>query len=156
MTLRIGYINGGRAREGVAARLQSLGCLAVRHEDRSGSVLPAILQFMSAGEELFIPSVGDLSHPNLPSPQKIVDRMRSNGVTLHIVEGQYTTSGPGARALSAVLAALEQAGAKTSLAGRERVSQAEVRRLHAAGLRPTEIARQLQISRMTVWRKLRA
>ena len=35
------------------------------------------------------------------------------------------------------------------------VDVAEVRRLHAQGLRPSEIARQLRIGRTSVWRALR-
>jgi len=72
------------------------------------------------------------------------------------VEPEMCTKGPSGPALRAALeavSAIEPAGL-----GRRRRPAAtqEIRELQRAGVGPVEIARRLGVSRMTVWRKLKA
>jgi transcriptional regulator of acetoin/glycerol metabolism len=74
-----------------------------------------------------------------------------------VVEPEITSLGLGGRALRAALQAVM--AVEPAWAGRRRRGQPaadEIRALQAAGVGPVEIARRLGVSRMTVWRKLKA
>jgi DNA invertase Pin-like site-specific DNA recombinase len=158
--LRIGYV---RLRDQLSASdtqtLKSLGCHVVRAEEANaegdpGPVLMSILDFLGAGDQLVVSRLNNLSH----SPRTILDilaRLEQRGAVLEVAAQGLNTSGTGARALRAALEAV----ATLELAAptrRRRPAADEILELQRAGVGPVEIARRLGVSRMTVWRKLKA
>lgn len=171
--LRIGYVRrrppepgaslpsglaSGRDPAAEAARLSALGCEVVRIEQASGSqsaVLGSILDSIGAGDDLVVTRLehlGDSGRAMLD----VLERLERRGASLQVLDPALSSRGPGGPPLRAVLeavAALEPFGA-----GRPRRAAAaeEIRDLQRAGVGPVEIARRLGVSRMTVWRKLKA
>ena len=79
------------------------------------------------------------------------------GASLLVLEPEISSHGLGGLALRAALQAV--ASVEPGWVARRRRGQPatdEIRALQAAGVGPVEIARRLGVSRMTVWRKLRA
>ena len=164
--LRIGYVRlqdqGPYAVPGAdAAALKALGCHVVRAEepDRPGgddfAVLHSILEFIGAGDELV---VGRLEHLGASGRAmlQVLQALERRGAALQVVEPDLSSAGPGGPALRAALeavAAVEPVGAARHR--RPAVAQ-DIRALQRAGIGPVEIARRLGVSRMTVWRKLKA
>jgi DNA invertase Pin-like site-specific DNA recombinase len=164
--LRIGYVRLHDAHLGAdpateTAALKALGCHVVRAEEpaRPGgddlAVLHSILEFIRAGDELV---VGRLEHlgDSGRAMLEVLQSLERRGASLRIVEPDLSSSGPGGPALRAALeavAAVEPLGAARSR--RPAVAQ-DIRALQRAGIGPVEIARRLGVSRMTVWRKLKA
>jgi DNA invertase Pin-like site-specific DNA recombinase len=164
--LRIGYVrlHGlGHPADLAAdtAALKALGCHVVRAEEAGSpgggdlAVLHSILEFIGAGDELM---VGRLEHLGASGRAMLqaLEALERRGAALRIVEPELSSVGPSGRALRAALeavAAVEPAGA-----GRHRrpAEARDIRALQRAGIGPVEIARRLGVSRMTVWRKLRA
>jgi DNA invertase Pin-like site-specific DNA recombinase len=160
--LRIGYV---RLRDehaaGETAALKAMGCHVVRAEEPAYpgadefGVLDSILDFIADGDQLVVTRLGQLGQSGR-SILEVVERLEQRGASLYVAEPELSTDGAGARALKAALqavAALEPVG----LARRRRPAAAEeIRDLQRAGVGPVEIARRLGVSRMTVWRKLRA
>jgi DNA invertase Pin-like site-specific DNA recombinase len=174
--LRIGYVRpngpdrgpggtgpGDTSTDVVAetAALKARGCHVVRAE---GPVLPggddfavlhSILEFIGAGDELV---VGRLEHLGA-SGRAMLEALQAldrRGAALQVVEPDLSSLGPGGLALRAALeavAAVEPVGA--ARLRRPAVAQ-DIRALQRAGVGPVEIARRLGVSRMTVWRKLKA
>ncbi len=152
MGLRIGYIIAGRrGPEAIAADLRTAGCEVVEVETGSRRILASILEFIGEGDELVVPS---LAHVIDQSPLEILDQLERKHASLYAVQEEFSTRGEGGRALRAAVMAVKPLtqGAKLPL----RFLKSEIWKLHSAGLGPTEIARRLRISRMTVWRKLRS
>jgi DNA invertase Pin-like site-specific DNA recombinase len=158
--LRIGYVNlrDARAAEDAAA-LQALGCHVVRTERPGGrgdepATLGSILDFIDSGDQLVVTRLEHLSSSSRGALD-ILARLEARGASLQIVDPELCSQGVGGRALRAALeavAAIEPAGARTG----RRPAATEIRALQRAGLGPVEIARRLGVSRMTVWRKLKA
>jgi len=119
-------------------------------------VLSSILDFIGEGDQLVVTRLAHLAH-STRSVLDLIDRLESRGATLFVVEPDLTSDGPAGRALRAALeavAAVEPAWASRPRRGAP--APEEIRALQAAGVGPVEIARRLGVSRMTVWRKLRA
>lgn len=144
------------------ARLMAAGCHVVRAEEPSAGsageapVLDSILDFMGAGDQLVVMRLEHLCR-SARMALEVIDRLDARGAALHVIESDIGTSGEGGRALRAALtavAALEPAW--PSRARRAAPPAQEIRALQEAGVGPVEIARRLGVSRMTVWRKLRA
>jgi DNA invertase Pin-like site-specific DNA recombinase len=158
--LRIGYVRLKDQDSAVAmTTLKALGCHAVRAEKAAGpgeesAVLASILDFVGAGDHLVVARLGHLSS----SPRALLDilsRMEQRSAVLEIIDQGLSTTGEGGRALKAALeaaASLEAAPAPL----RRRPEADEILQLQRAGVGPVEIARRLGVSRMTVWRKLKA
>lgn len=160
--LRIGYVRlrDEESCEDTAA-LKAVGCHVVRAEEPQAdtdeaAVLGSILDFIGAGDQLV---VGRLDHlaPSSRTLLEVIDRLEARGASLYVIDPELSTQGVGGRALRAVLEAvahMEPAG----VARRRRPAAAtqEIRALKRAGVGPVEIARRLGVSRMTVWRKLKA
>lgn len=164
--LRIGYV---RLRDEQSAHetaaLKAMGCHVVRAEEPAHSASPhtgddsavlySILDFIGAGDQLVAPRLEHLG-PGARNVLEVLDRLEQRGATLFVVDRDLSSEGLGGRALRAALEAVAPLE-PVSLSRRRRPAAAhEIRELQRAGVGPVEIARRLGVSRMTVWRKLRA
>ena len=158
MNIVVGYVqsNGDLERQAREVRaLAALGCQTVRVEGAAAPdrmfkpVLETVGGFLGRGDELVAP---DITH--LGSSPRAVElfrsRMESRGVRLRLLDaavigGAAASVGP--RSAEALVPAPP--------VGRI-VDPGTVRALSDHGFGPTQIARKLGVSRMTVWRKLAA
>ena len=159
--LRIGYV---RLRDtdpaGETAALKALGCQVVRAEEPASNggdgfaVLDSILDFIGDGDQLVVYRLDQVAHSGRGMLQ-VLERLERRGASLYVAEPDLSSLGADGRALRAALeavAAVEPAGPR-----RHRPAAThEIRALQQAGVGPVEIARRLGVSRMTVWRKLKA
>lgn len=161
--LKIGYVRLRDARSSDdTAALKELGCHVVRAEEPTGptaddsAVLASILDFIGAGDQLVVRRLDRLGLRSRGLVEAL-DQLEARGASLFVLEPELSSAGPAGRALRAVLEAvaeLEPAGP-----GRRRrpvAATQEIFALQRAGVGPVEIARRLGVSRMTVWRKLKA
>lgn len=159
--LRIGYVRLRDQDSAVeTARLKSLGCHVVRAEephapgDDESAVLLSILDFVGSGDQLVVTRLNNLGVSGR-AILDVLDRLQQRGAVLVIAEPELTSEGAGGRALRAALEAV--ASVEPHAAPRRRRPAAdEILELQRAGVGPVEIARRLGVSRMTVWRKLKA
>jgi len=158
------------------AALRAAGCTAVRSEKKSGttrdgrSELETVLSFLRAGDTLVVTRIDRLAR-SLLDLEGIVRELREKGAHLKALEQPVDTSTPAGRAflqMLGVFAEFETALrrerqmegiAKAKAAGvykgrRPSVPTDEVKRLRKAGMRPTEIARNLGVGRTSVYRAL--
>ena len=163
--IRIGYLRFRDAQRGAgaaeqAAALNALGCHVVRCEEPRGlggadcTVLNSILDFISDGDELVVWRLEHLGVSGRGLLQ-VLERLEARGAGLRVIEPELCSRGPGGQALRAAIeavAAIEPA----SVRPRRPAASQEIRALQSAGVGPVEIARRLGVSRMTVWRKLKA
>lgn len=157
--LRIGYV---RLRDTGAyedtARLKAAGCQVVRAEEpgMGGQALESILDFMGPGDTLVVTRLDRLA-PTGRGLLDALDRLEARGASLAVLQPELTSTGHGGVALRAALQAV--ADLEPNLGRRRRPAVAathEIFALQQAGVGPVEIARRLGVSRMTVWRKLKA
>ena len=164
--LRIGYVrlhdpDRGSGRAAEAAALKALDCHVVRTEEPAApggdgfGVLHAILDFIAAGDQLV---VGRLEHLGTSGRAmlRVLERLERRGASLRIVNPDLCSHGPSGAALRAVLEAVAAVEPAPGPAPRRPAAPQEIRALQSAGVGPVEIARRLGVSRMTVWRKLKA
>jgi DNA invertase Pin-like site-specific DNA recombinase len=160
--LRIGYV---RLRDEESAAetttLKALGCHVVRAEEPhvaggdDFSVLMSILDFVGPGDQLVVTRLNNLGG-SARAILEVLERLEQRDAVLVVAEPDLTSEGLGGRALRAALeavAALEPAQAPPR---RRKPAADEILELQRAGVGPVEIARRLGVSRMTVWRKLKA
>lgn len=161
--LRIGYVRlrDTRSAEDTAA-LKAIGCHVVRAEEPAGpntddsAVLSSILDFIGEGDQLVVTRLEHLAH-STRSVLDVIDRLDQRGAELFVIEPELSSQGASGRALRAALEAV--AAVEPEWVGRRRKgapAAEEIKALQDAGVGPVEIARRLGVSRMTVWRKLRA
>jgi len=161
--LRIGYLRlaepAGEA-EGVsedpAAILRNMGCNAVRAEEdeEGGQVLLSILDFIGQDDELVTPDLAHLGRSGR-GILELIERLEERGAVLVTAHPPMRSDGPAGATLKTVLravAALEPPETRR----RTRAPAHEIRALQRAGMGPVAIAKRLGVSRMTVWRKLKA
>jgi hypothetical protein len=123
-----------------------------RETTPDGRVLQAILNFVGRGDELFAPSVHHLAAAFGGLPNLLV-KLDACGAHLTLLHEQLSTIGDtGALLRRAIAATAELRGMRVR---RKSASPADAAALSAAGARPSDIARTLQVSRMTVWRWLK-
>jgi DNA invertase Pin-like site-specific DNA recombinase len=160
--IRIGYVrsrDAGSAAE--TAALRTIGCHVVRTEEPVGprgddrAVLDSILDFVGAGDELVVTRLDQLATTSR-GRLEVIDRLERRGARLYVVEQQLCTKGAGGRALRAALEAVAAVEPMPIGARGSPARTHQIRALQRAGVGPVEIARRLGVSRMTVWRKLRA
>jgi DNA invertase Pin-like site-specific DNA recombinase len=159
--LRIGYV---RLRDEGSAEATSIlkarGCHVVRAEElgkadgEESCVLASILDFVGAGDQLVVARLSSLSS-SARGVLAVLDRLRQREAVLEVLEPPITTEGDGARTLRAALEAVASLE-PPPVARRRRPAADEILELQRAGVGPVEIARRLGVSRMTVWRKLKA
>jgi len=156
--LRIGYVRlrDATAHEDTAA-LKAAGCQVVRAEEPGAETqaLGSILEFIGAGDQLVVTRLDRLALGGR-GLLAALDRLEARGASLSVLEPELSSAGPSGQALRAVLEAV--AGLEPLGPGRRRPAAAtqEIFALQRAGVGPVEIARRLGVSRMTVWRKLKA
>lgn len=149
-------------------RLKAAGCEIIRSETGSGasrkgrSELETIKQFLHAGDELVVLRLDRLGR-STRDVLNLVHELDEKGASLRILEPKVTTAGSMARMVITILGMVadmelkfikdrQRAGIYT---GRKKnVDDAEIRRRIAAGATKAAVARDLNISRMTVYRAL--
>jgi len=159
--LRIGYVrlrDTGSADD--TATLKAMGCHVVRAEEPGGrggepAVLSAILDFIGPGDQLVVTRLEHLAASSR-SVLEVIERLEGRGASLFIIEPELCSQGEGGRALRAALEAVASVEPQSAARRRKPAAAQEIRALQRAGVGPVEIARRLGVSRMTVWRKLKA
>jgi len=159
--LRIGYIRlRDQEPHNETATLKALGCHVVRAEEsRAGggddcAVLLSILDFVGSGDQLVVSRLASLGS-SARGILDVLDRLEQRGAVLVVAQPELTSEGAGGRALRAALEAAASIEPRAA-PRRRRPAANEILELQRAGVGPVEIARRLGVSRMTVWRKLKA
>ena len=156
--------------------LRAAGCTVIRSEKKSGTSrdarteLETVLSFLRPGDTLVVTRIDRLAR-SLLDLEGIVADLKAKGVHLKALEQPVDTSTPAGKAflqMLGVFAEFETALrrerqmegiAKAKAAGvykgrKPSVPADEVKRLHAGGAKPAEIARQLGVGRTSVYRAL--
>ena len=157
-------------------RLQTAGCEVIRAEKVSGGSrdgrdeLARILDFIRAGDELVVVKLDRLGR-STRDVLNLVHELEQKGASLRVLEPEFSTSSDTGRILVTVLGmvaemerrfilerqrtGIEVAKAKGTYKGRKpSVPIDQVQALKAQGKGPAEIARELKISRQSVYRAL--
>jgi DNA invertase Pin-like site-specific DNA recombinase len=157
-------------------RLLAAGCSIVRKEKVSGKSregrdeLAGIMEFIRAGDELVVVKLDRLGR-STRDVLNLVHELEQKGASLRVLEPEFVTSNDTGRILVTVLgmvaemernfirsrqqAGIEAAKAEGVYKGRKpSVPVDQVQALKAAGKGPVEIARELKISRQSVYRVL--
>jgi DNA invertase Pin-like site-specific DNA recombinase len=155
--LRIGYVRlkDPMVQEDTAV-LKATGCQVVRAEESSADThtLETILDFIGAGDQLVVRRLDRLGLSSRGILDAI-DRLEARAATLCVLEPEMVSQGASGRTLRAVLEAVAEI--EPAIRRRRPAAAAhEIFALQRAGVGPVEIARRLGVSRMTVWRKLKA
>ncbi|WP_397418707.1 recombinase family protein [Phenylobacterium sp.] len=155
--LSIGYVRRGEATADLdTAALMAAGCQVVRTEELQGhgQTLDSVLDFIGAGDELVACRLSQLARGGRELLH-VLNRLEARGASLRVLDPELRSAGSDGRALRA---ALEAVATLEPPAGRRRrpTSTTEILALQRAGVGPVEIARRLGVSRMTVWRTLKA
>jgi DNA invertase Pin-like site-specific DNA recombinase len=158
-------------------QLKAAGCEKVFKEQVSAVAaereqLEAALEYAREGDALVVTKLDRLAR-SVAHLVQIGGRLEAKGVALKVLDQAIDTSTPTGRLMFNMLGAIAQfereltrermlvgiakAKAEGKYKGRAptaRAKAADVRRLHAEGVGPTEIAKQLKISRASVYRAL--
>ena len=157
--------------------LERAGCAVIREETASGSSMAArgelrtVLDFVGTGDELVVTRVDRLAR-SIADLQDVVRELRAKGASLRCTEQPVDMSSAAGKSFLDMLGVFAEfetalrrerqmegivrAKAAGKYKGRKpAVDPVKVRQLHAGGVRPSEIARQLKVGRTTVWRALR-
>lgn len=158
------------------ARLKAADCEIVRSETGSGASrtgrteLDTIMQFLRAGDELVVLRLDRLGR-STRDVLNLVHELEEKGASLRVLEPEVTTAGSMGRMVITILgmvadmelkfikdrqrAGIQAARAEGIYRGRKKnVDDDEIRRRVAEGASKAEVARQLKVSRMTVYRAL--
>src|SRR6195952_3566555 len=160
------------------AALKAAGCGVVRAEKASGSrrdgrtELQVLLDFLRPGDTLIVTRIDRLAR-SMKDLQDIVHELKTRNVALRATEQPIDTSTAAGKAFLDMLGVfaefetnlrrerqmegIAEAKARGVYAGKGRkqtVDTLEVRRLQKEGRRPSDIARELKISRASVYRHL--
>jgi DNA invertase Pin-like site-specific DNA recombinase len=158
------------------AALRAAGCNIVRSEKKSGTSrdgrteLDTVLSFLRSGDTLVVTRIDRLAR-SLMDLETIVGELRGKGVHLKALEQPVDTSTPAGKAFLQMLGVFSEfetalrrerqmegiAKAKASGVYKGRKASVpvdEVKRLSAAGVKPSEIAKQLGVGRTSVYRAL--
>ncbi|MBA4010682.1 MAG: hypothetical protein C0481_02335 [Phenylobacterium sp.] len=153
--LRIGYPSKDDQNPEAIAALMHAGCNVVRCEDLDVGAprarLEAILSFMAPDDRLVVRRLGALGGPR--ATLQLLDRLNACEAILEVLEPPFSSQGPAGDALRAALGLSPDAPAEKPL---RRTRPDAIRDLRRIGRTPTEIAKQLGVSRMTVWRALKS
>jgi DNA invertase Pin-like site-specific DNA recombinase len=180
MTTTIGYARVSTDDQDCAIQetaLRAAGCTVVRSEKRSGTTtsgrdeLDTVLSFIRPGDTLMVTRIDRLAR-SVADLEKIVGALKERGAYLRATQQPIDTSTPAGVAFLQMLGVFAQFEtairrerqmegiAKAKAAGvykgrKPSVPVAEVRRLKAEGVNPTEIAKHLKIGRGSVYRALK-
>ena len=156
--------------------LRAAGCQTIRSEKKSGteraarSELQVLLDFLREGDTLVVTRIDRLAR-SMKDLQDIVHELKGRGVALKATEQPIDTSTAAGKAFLDMLGVFAEfetnlrrerqmegiAAAKARgvyNGGKPRIDPEEVRRRAAEGMRPAHIARELGISRGSVYRFL--
>ena len=162
--LKIGYLrlsDPGADPAAEAARLTALGCDVIRAEEPSQAggeafaVLRSILEFIGEGDQLVVQRLEHLGASGRAT-LAVFERLEERGASLRVLEPELSSQGPTGAALRAALEAVAAFEPASAVRQRRVAAAQDIRALQRAGVGPVEIARRLGVSRMTVWRKLKA
>lgn len=178
---RIGYARVSTSEQGLVIqveRLEAAGCSVVRSETASGATregrgeLKIILDFIRDGDELVVLRIDRLAR-SIRDVLNIVHELAAEGASLRVLEPEVVSTGGALGKITiAVLgmaadlelnfiqdrqrAGIDAARAKGIYKGRRKsLPVDEIRRLSSLGLKKAKIARQLGISRVSVYRVLK-
>ncbi len=159
--LRIGYVrlrDEGSAED--TAELKALGCHVVRAEEPNWTggepaVLASILAFIGPGDQLVVVRLDHLATTGR-GVLAVISRLEARGASLYVAEQELSSQGESGRALRAALEAVAAVEPRGTGPRRKQAAAQDILALQRAGVGPVEIARRLGVSRMTVWRKLKA
>ena len=176
---RYGYARVSTSSQDLAiqiAKLEEAQCRVVRSETASGATreqrteLKKLLDFVGEGDELVVHRLDRLGR-STRDVLNLVHELDGKGASLRVLEPEVTTAGDMGRMVITVLgmvadmelkfirdrqrARIEAAKGRGVYKGRKKaVDDAEIRRLAADGIPKARIARDLGISRMTVYRAI--
>lgn len=176
---KIGYARVSTDEQDNAIQVEALtkaGCTLIREEKASGTStkgrpeLAAILDFIRKDDTLVVTRIDRLAR-SIGDLQTIVVQLAAKGAKLQATEQPIDTATAAGKAfldMLGVFAEFEtnlrrerqlEGIAKAKAAGvyrgrRPSIDPAEVTRLYAAGVRPTEISKRLKIGRASVYRLL--
>ena len=176
---RIGYARVSTTSQDLdiqKAKLKDAGCEIIRSETGSGASredrteLATVLEFLRAGDELVVHRLDRLGR-STRDVLNLVHELDAKGASLRVLEPQVSTAGDMGRMVITVLgmvadlelkfirdrqrAGIDAAKSKGIYQGRQkRVDDEEIRRLASKGIAKAKIARDLGVSRMTIYRAL--
>jgi DNA invertase Pin-like site-specific DNA recombinase len=176
---RIGYARVSTTDQSLeiqTAQLKAAGCEIVRSETGSGksrsgrTELETIMQFLRSGDELVVLRLDRLGR-STRDVLNLVHELDERGASLRVLEPEVSTSGSMGRMVITILgmvadmelqfirdrqrAGIEAAKAEGIYKGRKKnVDDEEIHRLIAGGASKAEVARQLKVSRMTIYRAM--
>lgn len=158
------------------SKLQAAGCTVIRSEKVSGKSrdgrdeLATVLDFLRAGDTLVVHKLDRLGR-NTRDVLNLVHEIEAKGASFEVVEPAISTAGPMGRVMITVLSMVAEmelgfiterrnAGiAKAKAAGKYKgrvatIDQGKIRELASIGVPKTKIAKQLGVSRDSVYRAL--
>lgn len=158
------------------SKLKAAGCEVIRSETVSGasrddrSELATVMEFLRDGDELIVHRLDRLGR-STRDVLNLVHELDAKGASLRVLEPEVTTAGDMGRMVITVLgmvadmelkfirdrqrAGIEAAKDKGVYKGRQKsVDDDEIQRLASEGIAKARIARDLGVSRMTVYRAL--
>lgn len=157
-------------------KLTDAGCDIVRSETGSGATrdgrteLDTVLQFLREGDELVVHRLDRLGR-STRDVLNLIHELDARGASLRVLEPEITTAGDMGRMVITILgmvadmelkfikdrqrAGIEAAKNKGVYKGRRKtIDDVEIQRRVAEGHAKTQVARDMRVSRMTVYRAL--